>query len=178
MNVDLRLGTERLSSGAELACVDSGAVRVGALPRHTHPGLDTDRPEFEHIAIAISGRLLTPEEYATTVVREEDCLVLTDVPEGGGDSKDILRMIAMVIIAVVVIHRIRINRRRPPRRASLPPPPNPRAPVSRERRHFWNDSLKVRPMAMASPTDFMAEVSVVLAPGNFSKVKRGILVTT
>jgi len=33
-------------------------------------------------------------------------------------------------------------------------------------------------MAMASPTDFMAEVSVVSAPGNFSKVKRGILVTT
>jgi len=33
-------------------------------------------------------------------------------------------------------------------------------------------------MAIASPTDFIAEVSVVLAPGNFSKVKRGILVTT
>ena len=29
-----------------------------------------------------------------------------------------------------------------------------------------------------APEDFIAEVSVVLAPGNFSKVKRGILVTT
>ena len=61
---------------------------------------------------------------------------------------------------------------------NLPPPPKPRAPVSSERRHFWNDSLKVRPIAIASPTDFIAEVSVVLAPGNFSKVKRGIFVTT
>ena len=33
-------------------------------------------------------------------------------------------------------------------------------------------------MAMASPTDFMADVSVGSASGNFSKVKRGILVTT
>jgi hypothetical protein len=31
---------------------------------------------------------------------------------------------------------------------------------------------------MASPTDFMAVVKVGSAPGNFSKVKRGILVTT
>ncbi len=33
-------------------------------------------------------------------------------------------------------------------------------------------------MAMASPTDFIAVVSVGSAPGNFSKAKRGILVTT
>ena len=33
-------------------------------------------------------------------------------------------------------------------------------------------------MAMASPTDFMAVVSRGSAPGNFSKAKRGILVTT
>jgi hypothetical protein len=39
------------------------------------------------------------------------------------------------------------------------------------------DSWKVRPMAIASPTDFIAVVSR-LAPGNFSKAKRGILVTT
>jgi len=58
------------------------------------------------------------------------------------------------------------------------PPPKPRAPVSRERRHFWIDSLKVRPIAIASPTDFMAEVRVASASGNFSNVKRGILVTT
>ena len=39
-------------------------------------------------------------------------------------------------------------------------------------------SAKVRPIAMASPTDFMAVVSIGSAPGNFSKAKRGILVTT
>ena len=38
----------------------------------------------------------------------------------------------------------------------------------------WN----VRPMAMASPTDFIAWSAVGSAPGNFSKVNRGILVTT
>ena len=40
------------------------------------------------------------------------------------------------------------------------------------------DSLKVRPIAIASPTDFIEEVSVGSASGNFSKVKRGIFVTT
>ena len=33
-------------------------------------------------------------------------------------------------------------------------------------------------LAIASPTDFIDVVSVASAPGNFSKVKRGILVTT
>ncbi len=33
-------------------------------------------------------------------------------------------------------------------------------------------------MAIASPTDFIWVVRRVFAPGNFSKVKRGILVTT
>ena len=40
------------------------------------------------------------------------------------------------------------------------------------------DSLKVRPMAIASPTDFIEVVRTGFAVGNFSKVKRGILVTT
>ncbi len=43
---------------------------------------------------------------------------------------------------------------------------------------FCSDSWMVRPMAIASPTDFIAVVSSALAPGNFSKAKRGILVTT
>ncbi len=50
--------------------------------------------------------------------------------------------------------------------------------VSRLRSAFCKDSGKVRPMAMTSPTDFMAVVSTGSAPGNFSKAKRGILVTT
>ena len=41
-----------------------------------------------------------------------------------------------------------------------------------------NASLKVRPMAIASPTDFICVVSVRSACGNFSKFQRGILTTT
>ena len=33
-------------------------------------------------------------------------------------------------------------------------------------------------MAITSPTDFIEIVSAASAPGNFSKVNRGILVTT
>ncbi len=54
----------------------------------------------------------------------------------------------------------------------------PVRPVSIERSAFCRASAKVRPIAMASPTDFIEVVSVGSAPLNFSKVKRGILVTT
>ncbi len=54
----------------------------------------------------------------------------------------------------------------------------PERPVSRLQSAFCTLSWKVRPMAMASPTDFIAVVSSGSAPGNFSKAKRGILVTT
>ena len=43
---------------------------------------------------------------------------------------------------------------------------------------FWRLSLKVRPMLIASPTLFICTPSVALAFGNFSKAKRGTLVTT
>ena len=49
--------------------------------------------------------------------------------------------------------------------------------LSSQRSAFCRDSLNVRPMAMASPTDFMDVVSVPSAPGNFSKLNRGIFVT-
>ncbi len=49
---------------------------------------------------------------------------------------------------------------------------------SRERSAFWKASVKLRPMAMASPTDFMVVVRVESADGNFSKAKRGALTTT
>ena len=42
----------------------------------------------------------------------------------------------------------------------------------------WNDSWKVRPMAMTSPTDFIWVVRRASAVGNFSNAKRGTLVTT
>ena len=43
---------------------------------------------------------------------------------------------------------------------------------------FCRDSAKLRPIAIASPTDFMLVVSSAGVPGNFSKVKRGIFTTT
>ena len=55
---------------------------------------------------------------------------------------------------------------------------SPVSPVSSERSAFCKLSLKVRPIAMASPTDFIEVVRTGVAPGNFSKANRGILVTT
>ena len=60
----------------------------------------------------------------------------------------------------------------------LPSNPNPKRPVSSDRSAFCIDSLNVRPMDIASPTDFICVVSTGSAVGNFSKVKRGTLVTT
>ena len=54
----------------------------------------------------------------------------------------------------------------------------PQRSISRPRMAFCSDSWKVRPIAITSPTDFMAVVRVSSAPLNFSKAKRGILVTT
>ena len=49
---------------------------------------------------------------------------------------------------------------------------------SSERSAFWSASVKLRPIAMASPTDFMVVVRVESADGNFSKANRGALTTT
>ncbi len=46
-----------------------------------------------------------------------------------------------------------------------------------ERSAFCSASGKERPMAMASPTDFMCVVSVWSAPLNFSNAKRGTFTT-
>ena len=50
--------------------------------------------------------------------------------------------------------------------------------LSMERMALPRDSWKLPARAMASPTDFMEVVRVGSAPGNFSKAKRGTLVTT
>lgn len=49
---------------------------------------------------------------------------------------------------------------------------------SRDRSALFSASLKFRPMAIASPTDFMVVVSVASAAGNFSNANRGTLTTT
>ncbi len=70
------------------------------------------------------------------------------------------------------------------RNASGPPSPGgsiasrPDSPVSMLRRPFCSASAKLRPIAIASPTDFIDVVSSAGVPGNFSKVKRGIFTTT
>ena len=61
---------------------------------------------------------------------------------------------------------------------SFPSAPNPARPVSRLRNAFCRLSLNVRPIAIASPTDFICVVRVASAAGNFSNVNRGIFVTT
>ena len=50
--------------------------------------------------------------------------------------------------------------------------------LSSERSAFCSASVKLRPIAIASPTDFMCVVSVGSAPGNFSKANRGTFTTT
>ena len=55
---------------------------------------------------------------------------------------------------------------------------SPVSPVSIERSAFCSDSWNVRPIDIASPTDFIWVLSSASVPGNFSNVKRGILVTT
>ena len=50
--------------------------------------------------------------------------------------------------------------------------------LSSDRSAFCSASVKFRPIAIASPTDFMWVVSVGSAPGNFSKAKRGTFTTT
>ena len=58
------------------------------------------------------------------------------------------------------------------------PNSRPLLPSSSDRNAFRNDSLNVRPIAMASPTDFICVVSVRSACGNFSNAHRGTLTTT
>ncbi len=55
---------------------------------------------------------------------------------------------------------------------------NPASFFSSDRRAFCSASVKLRPMAIASPTLFMCVVSSWLACGNFSKANRGALTTT
>ena len=52
-----------------------------------------------------------------------------------------------------------------------------RVSSSRERSALANACWKVRPIAIASPTDFMWVVRPASAPGNFSNANRGHLTT-
>jgi hypothetical protein len=64
--------------------------------------------------------------------------------------------------------------------ASSPGGPQTSAPsaFSSDRSAFCSASVKQRPIAMASPTDFMWVVRVWSAAGNFSNANRGTLTTT
>ncbi len=55
---------------------------------------------------------------------------------------------------------------------------NPPGVCSSERMAFCSASTNDRPIAIASPTDFIVVVSSASAPGNFSKANRGIFTTT
>jgi len=54
----------------------------------------------------------------------------------------------------------------------------PGQPGFQRAQRLLQDSWKVRPIAITSPTDFIEVVSTGSAPGNFSNAKRGIFVTT
>ncbi len=70
-------------------------------------------------------------------------------------------------------------RERAPRAAAAPRPSSrPSRPISSERIALPSASANVRPIAIASPTDFIWIVRRASARGNFSKVQRGILTTT
>ena len=58
------------------------------------------------------------------------------------------------------------------------PSSRPSRPISSDRIALPSASAKVRPIAIASPTDFIWIVSRGSARGNFSKAQRGILTTT
>ena len=54
---------------------------------------------------------------------------------------------------------------------------NPKTFISSERRALFKDSLKVRPIAITSPTDFIWVVRIGSVLKNFSNVNRGIFTT-
>jgi hypothetical protein len=54
----------------------------------------------------------------------------------------------------------------------------PAAVVSTDRSAFCSAEPKLRPSAIASPTDFIVVVSSESAAGNFSNANRGTLTTT
>ena len=53
----------------------------------------------------------------------------------------------------------------------------PNTSISNDRRALLSDSLKVRPMAITSPTDFICVERTGSVVKNFSKVNRGIFTT-
>ena len=54
----------------------------------------------------------------------------------------------------------------------------PKIPTSRDLNAFWKDSSKDLPIAIDSPTDFIAVLNVLDEPLNFSKANLGTFVTT
>lgn len=49
---------------------------------------------------SVNGKVIEPEQYATTFVSPGDCVVSCPILRGGGDSKNVLRIVALVAIAV------------------------------------------------------------------------------
>ena len=100
------------------------------------------------------------------VDRHAEPIGVADVPEALGDW-DLASFGVTIVDAVLLARRPRSTLRL-----------EAEGPISSERIAFCNDSLNVRPIAIASPTDFICVSSRSSAWGNFSKAKRGILVTT
>jgi hypothetical protein len=54
----------------------------------------------DHV-VALNGRVVTFDEYATTIPQRGDCLVLSPVPQKGGSKGGLLGMVAMLAVAIV-----------------------------------------------------------------------------
>ena len=171
------------------------ALEIVGLPAIVRPsftlgglggGIAYNRDEFEQIVsyglrmspvgeVLVEESVLGWKEFEMEVVRDcaDNCIIVCSIenidPMGihTGDS-----------ITVAPALTLTDKEYQSMRDASIAISSSPDSPVSIERNAFCRLSWKVRPIAIASPTDFIEVVSKAGDPGNFSKVKRGILVTT
>jgi predicted phage tail protein len=53
------------------------------------------------LVISISGKIVVREDFATTFPKQDETVVVCPVPHGGGGSKGVLRLVAMIAVAMV-----------------------------------------------------------------------------
>ena len=177
-------GVDRLVDGADVPAAHAAPGRRprrrarGAGPRSADP---TGRGAWRGAAPARHlGRLAQPVAELVDLqdLVEEPRVDLRGVEQlldGGAESERLLEAVDAAVAGDAQF-------RQEARRGRWPPPrgrsSSPARLVSSERSTLPNASVKLRPMDMASPTDFIVVVRVSSAPGNFSNANRGALTTT
>jgi predicted phage tail protein len=56
------------------------------------------RLDPETSVVCLNGGVVSPESWETTLVPDQSCLAICEMPQGGGDAKDILRLVLVVAI--------------------------------------------------------------------------------